>query len=95
MVTKKDVIKVLKTVNDPEIMIDVWALGLIYEIKIEKSTVFIEMTFTTPMCPYGPMLIDMIESELKNELKVKKVEIEIVFDPPWQPNEDLKAAFGV
>lgn len=95
MVTKKDVIKILKTVDDPEIMVDVYSLGLIYDIKVEKNIVKIKMTFTTPMCPYGPMLIDMIESELKENLKIKKVEIEIVFDPPWEPSEELKVAFGV
>ncbi len=94
MVTKKDIIKVLKTVDDPEIMIDVYSLGLIYDIKIEKNIVKIKMTFTTPMCPYGPMLMDMIESAIKEKHKVN-VEIEIVFDPPWEPSEDLKAAFGV
>ena len=94
MVTKKDIIKVLKTVNDPEIRVDVYSLGLIYDIKIEKNNVKIKMTFTTPMCPYGPMLIDMIESAIKEKHKVN-VEIEVVFDPPWEPSEDLKAAFGV
>lgn len=94
MVTKKDIIKVLKTVDDPEIMVDVYSLGLIYDIKIEKNIVKIKMTFTTPMCPYGPMMLDMIESAIKEKHKVN-VDIEIVFDPPWEPNEDLKAAFGV
>ena len=96
MVTKKDIIKVLKTVNDPELDIDVWNLGLIYEIKIEKDTVKIKMTFTTPMCPYGPMMLDMIECAIKEAYKkIKKVEIDVVFDPPWQPSEELKAMFGV
>ena len=94
MVTKKDIIKVLKTVDDPEIMIDVYSLGLIYDIKVVKDVIKIKMTFTTPMCPYGPMLIDMIESAIKEKHKVN-VEIEVVFDPPWEPSEDLKAAFGV
>ena len=94
MVSKKDIVKVLKTVNDPEIMIDVYSLGLIYDINIKNDIVKIKMTFTTPMCPYGPMLIDMIESAIKEKHKVN-VKIEIVFDPPWEPSEDLKAAFGV
>ena len=96
MVKKEDVINVLKEVEDPELQMDVWSLGLIYEVKIEKEKVNIKMTFTTPMCPYGPMLLDMIEDAVKSEIKtVKVVKIEVVFEPPWQPSEELRAMFGV
>ena len=96
MATKDEVVEVLKTVNDPEIMMDVWTLGLIYEVEVEDDTVDILMTFTTPMCPYGPMLLEMIESTIKDELQdIKTVTIEITFDPPWEPNEELRALFGV
>ena len=96
MVSKKDIIEILKTVNDPEIMMDVWTLGLIYDIKIAKDTVDIKMTFTTPMCPYGPMLIEMVQESIKEEVKsVKDVNVEIVFDPPWEPPDELKVMFGL
>ena len=61
MPTKEDVMNVLKGVNDPEIGIDVVALELIYNIDVSKDgRVNIKMTFTTPMCPYGPMLLEEI-----------------------------------
>ncbi len=96
MVTKKDIIKILKTIDDPEIMMDVYSLGLIYDINIVKDTVKIKMTFTTPMCPYGPMLLEMVENAIKDKIKdVKEVKIEVVFEPPWEPSEELRAMFGV
>jgi len=52
MTTQKQIVEILKTVDDPELDIDVWSLGLIYEITIKKDKVDILMTFTTPMCPY-------------------------------------------
>ena len=60
MIKKEQVVEVLKTVDDPEIGMDVWTLGLIYRITIEKGIVYIKMTFTTPMCPYGPMLVELM-----------------------------------
>jgi metal-sulfur cluster biosynthetic enzyme len=94
--TKEDVINVLKGILDPELMMDIWTLGLIYKIVIVKDIVKIEMTFTTPMCPYGPMLMDRIEDEIKSKIKsVKQVKLELVFDPPWQPPEDLQTMFGL
>ena len=96
MTTQKQIVEILKTVDDPELNIDVWSLGLIYEIKINKTQVNILMTFTTPMCPYGPMLIDMIKEAITSKQKdIKKVELEITFDPAWEPSKELRAMFGV
>jgi len=54
------------------------------------------MTFTTPMCPYGPMLLEMIEDAIMDKTKdIKNVKIDVVFDPPWEPSEELRAMFGV
>ena len=96
MVKKEDIIEVLKLVDDPELNVDVWSLGLIYEINLNKNKIEIIMTFTTPMCPYGPMLLEMIEDTFKEKHKdVKEVKIDVTFDPPWEPSEELKAMFGV
>ncbi|MEK6916243.1 MAG: metal-sulfur cluster assembly factor [Nanoarchaeota archaeon] len=96
MVKKEDIIEVLKLVDDPELNVDVWSLGLIYEINLNKNKIEIIMTFTTPMCPYGPMLLEMIEDAIKEKHKdVKEVKIDVTFDPPWEPSEELKAMFGV
>jgi metal-sulfur cluster biosynthetic enzyme len=96
MATKEEVMEVLKTVNDPELQMDVWTLGLIYEIEVKKDSVKIIMTFTTPMCPYGPMLLDMIEDAIKTRFKeISDVNIEVTFEPPWEPSEELRMMFGV
>ncbi|MBI2523210.1 metal-sulfur cluster assembly factor [Candidatus Woesearchaeota archaeon] len=96
MPTKEDVMNVLKGVNDPEIGIDVVTLEFIYNINVSKNgKVDIKMTFTTPMCPYGPMLVEEIKAKVSEINGVKEVNVDVVFDPPWQPSEQLRATLGV
>lgn len=94
-VTKDQVIEVLKTITDPELFLDIWFLGLIYNIDIEDGVVKIEMTFTSPMCPAGPMLIDEVKKGVEALVDVKSAEVKVVFSPPWQPSEDVKATLGL
>lgn len=94
MTTKEQVIEALKKVEDPELMIDVWTLGLIYDIKVETENVKIKMTFTSPMCPYGPMLVDDMKRKLA-DVGVKQTDVEVVFNPPWQPSEQVKEMLGM
>lgn len=93
MVTKEEIIEVFKQYLDPELGIDVWTMGLIYDIAISENLVKVKMTFTSPMCPFGPQMISELEEKIK-ALGVK-VEIEVVFDPPWEPSEELRAMLGV
>ncbi len=95
MITKKDVIEALKKVTDPEIGIDIWTLELIYDLKVEEEKVNIKMTFTTPMCPYGPMLLEEVKSKVKELEGVKEVNVDVTFDPPWEPSKELRATLGV
>ena len=96
MPTKQDVENVLKGVVDPEIGIDIVTLELIYDISAsEDGKVDIKMTFTTPMCPYGPMLLEEIKAKVSQINGVKEVNVDVVFDPPWQPSEQLRATLGV
>jgi len=97
MLTKDSVINVLKQINDPEILVDVWTMGLIYTIEIneKKKVITITMTLTTPMCPYGPMLLEEIKARLKEETSAKEVILNLTFDPPWQPSEELRMMLGV
>ena len=95
MSSKEDVIEVLKKVNDPEIGIDVWTLELIYNVDVEDDKVKVRMTFTTPMCPYGPMLVEEIKTKISDLQNVKEVDVEITFDPPWKPSKELRATLGV
>ena len=93
---KKQIIEILKKVNDPELHIDVWTLGLIYNIEIAGSIVNITMTFTSPMCPYGPFLVDEIKNKIKEKDKsIKEVKVEVVFQPLWQPSDEVKEILGI
>jgi metal-sulfur cluster biosynthetic enzyme len=100
MVTREAIIEVLKTIEDPELFLDLWFLGLIYNIDIKEtedhqSNVEIEMTFTTPMCPAGPQLVDEVHQKVKRIEGVKDVNIRVTFAPPWEPPEEVKAMLGL
>ncbi len=95
MATREEIIEALKTVEDPELFLDIWFLGLIYNIDIADRVVKIEMTFTSAMCPAGPMLKSAVETKVGALPEVDKVEVKIVFSPPWQPSEDVKATLGL
>ena len=92
---KEKVIEILKTVHDPELFIDIYRLGLIYNIDIIDNIVNIKMTLTSPMCPFGPQILDNVKSKLQAIEGVKDVNIELVFEPLWQPSEEIKAELGV
>lgn len=94
MLTKEQVIEALKTVYDPEIALDIWFLGLIYNIEIEPDTVKLQMTFTSPMCPMGPAIVEEVRSKVQ-ALGAREVKVEIVFNPPWVPSEEVKAMLGL
>lgn len=103
MITKDEVITALKNVRDPEVGMDIWTMGLVYNIEIkeegaknkEQSEVKIRMTYTTPFCPWGPQLNEEVTTTLKESLGIKKVDIEITFDPPYTMPEDLRAMMGI
>jgi len=96
MITKDAIIEVLKTIEDPELFIDIWFLGLVYSIEIDdEGAVAVEMTFTSPMCPAGPMLLDQVKTKIGALEGVKGVSVTIVFSPPWQPSDEVKAMLGL
>lgn len=81
---KEEVIKVLKTCYDPEIPVDVWELGLIYDIKVATNgDVLIVMTLTSPSCPVAGILPGEIEQKVKDHPMVNQCKVELTFDPPW------------
>ena len=95
MVKKDEIINALKNVKDPEIGLDIVTLGLVYDIQIvDSGVIYIKMTLTTPMCPFGPQMVDELKQKIQN-IGAEKVEIEVTFDPPWQPNEELRVMLGV
>ncbi len=96
MVSREDVIEALKKVIDPELYIDVWTLGLIYDIAFPEDTeVLIRMTFTSIACPAGPQLVQDVKQKIEAVPEVTKVQVEVVFQPPWEPSEELKAMLGI
>ena len=78
------VIAVIKTVYDPEIPVDVYELGLIYNIEIsDDNEVKIDMTLTSPSCPVAESMPAEVEAKVETLEQVKKAIVEITFDPPW------------
>ena len=83
-----DIVRVLKTIYDPEIPVDIYELGLIYDVFVnENSEVKILMTLTSPNCPVAESLPQEVQEKVKSIDDVKDCEIEMTFDPPW--NKDL------
>lgn len=80
---RNEVEDVLRTVYDPEIPVNILDLGLIYDCHVAGRDVQIQMTLTAPGCGMGPVLVDDIISRLKRSPQVGKVDVELVFDPPW------------
>ena len=82
------IVRVLKTIFDPEIPVDIYELGLIYDVFVnEDYEVKILMTLTTPNCPVAETLPLEVEDKIKSLNEVKDAEVEITFDPPW--SQDL------
>ena len=78
------IVTVLKTIYDPEIPVDIYELGLIYDVFVnEDRDVKILMTLTTPNCPVAESLPMEVEEKVKSLDEVKDAEVEITFDPPW------------
>lgn len=82
------IVSVLKTIFDPEIPVDIYELGLIYDVFVnEDYEVKILMTLTTPNCPVAETLPLEVEEKVKSMDAIKNAEVEITFDPPW--SQDL------
>ncbi len=90
---REEVIKAVKTVYDPEIPVNIYELGLIYEIKIDPSAeVSIKMTLTSPACPSAMSLPGEVEDKIRVMSKAKDVKVQVVWDPPWDPSKMSEAA---
>jgi metal-sulfur cluster biosynthetic enzyme len=86
MASEEDILRTLRTVNDPEVGVNVVDLGLIYGTEIRGDTVRIVMTMTTPACPMHSYLTEEVrEAILIQEEDVEKVDVQLVWDPPWSP----------
>jgi len=90
---KADVIGTLKTCYDPEIPVDIYELGLIYEVKVsDDAHVEVRMTLTSPMCPVAGTLPPEVEEKVRGVHGVKSARVELVWDPPWDQEMMSEAA---
>ena len=84
MELKEKIIREIKKIYDPEIPVNIYDLGLIYDVKVDdKNNVDVKMTLTTPNCPVAESLPMEVENTVKEVKEVNKVNLELVWDPPW------------
>ena len=92
------IVRVLKTIFDPEIPVDIYELGLIYDVLVnEDNDVKILMTLTTPNCPVAESLPQEVKEKVRELDEVNEVELELTFDPPWTRDlisEEAKLELG-
>ena len=98
MVTEDVIVEGLREVYDPELHYNIYDLGLIYEVGIDEGDVHILLTLTTPACPIGPMIVEQINENIGLIPGVKDVDVEITFDPAWNPEkmtDEARADLGL
>ncbi len=103
MITKQVVLEYLKAVIDPELHINIVDLGLVYDVAInpaeaEKVNVEVTMTLTTPGCPLSFVFEEWIPEAVKKIDEVKDVKINLVWEPPWDPDkmsDEMKESLGI
>jgi len=89
---KEKVIAEIKKIYDPEIPVNIYELGLIYNIDINKSDVKVKMTLTTPNCPVAESLPKEVKDSIMEIKEVSKVDLDLVWDPPWDKSMMSEAA---
>ena len=94
-----EIVKVLKSIFDPEIPVDIYELGLIYDVFVnEDCNVKIIMTLTSPNCPVAESLPKEVEEKVESIKTIKSAKVEITFDPPWSKDlmsEEAKLELGL
>ena len=89
---KEKVITEIKKIYDPEIPVNIYELGLIYDIKIKDKDVQVKMTLTTPNCPVAESLPKEVKDSIMELKEVNKVDLDLVWDPPWDKSMMSEAA---
>jgi FeS assembly SUF system protein len=96
---QEQIVEALKTVYDPEIPVNIYELGLIYEVSVaDDGKAAIRMTLTTPMCPAAEQLPPEVETKARSVPGVTGVELDLVWEPPWSPDmmsESAKLELGM
>jgi FeS assembly SUF system protein len=92
-IIEAEVIEALRTCFDPEIPVNIYEMGLIYDTKVDAhGTVTIQMTLTSPSCPAAQSLPAEVESKIRGISGVSDVKIDLIWDPPWDPSKMSEAA---
>lgn len=87
------IVDALKTVYDPEIPVNIYDLGLIYEIRVDDdNSVYVKMTLTNPNCPVADELPREVKEAIQHVEGIKKVELDLVFEPEWSKDNMSEAA---
>ena len=87
-ITEDRIMEKLKSIKDPELNLGIVDLGLIYKVDInDKGDIGIDMTLTSPGCPYGEAFMAKVKDELKKLDGIGEVKVNLVFDPPWDPEK--------
>jgi metal-sulfur cluster biosynthetic enzyme len=97
MATREEVLEILRTVEDPELGMDIVDLGLLYEVDVEDSKAKVKYSLTSMGCPAGPLIAQDIDSAVRQVEGIQDVELELTFDPPWTPDrmsDDAKFILG-
>ena len=90
---REKIIEALRTVYDPEIPVNIYELGLIYDVSVgDDGSASIQMTLTTPMCPAAEQLPPEVETKARGVEGVSQVQLDLVWDPPWNPDMMSEAA---
>ena len=92
MELKEKIIAEIKKIYDPEIPVNIYELGLIYDISIKDKEVSIKMTLTSPNCPVAESLPKEVKDSIMEINEVKKVDLDLVWDPPWDKSMMSEAA---
>lgn len=87
MLTKEQVLEALKPIVDPEIRLSIIDLGLVYGVDFENEgkKLVVRMTLTSPMCPYGPMLMGQVQDVINCFPGLEEASVQLVWEPPWDP----------
>ena len=98
LINKKEIIKCIKTVMDPEIPVNLYDLGLIYSIKNSNNNILIEMTLTNPNCPVAGQMPENVARSIEQMSGLRSIEVKLVWQPPWSKDlmsEDAKLALDI
>jgi metal-sulfur cluster biosynthetic enzyme len=97
MPTRDDVIEALRSVEDPELGMDIVELGLLYEVEVAGPRVHVLYSLTSMGCPVGPLIEQSVQEVVRSLPDVEEVETELTWDPPWTPekmSDDAKFILG-